>query len=250
MYLIDKASYVAARQAARSRTQATSSDYAVAIRGRNETGVATGLLTQDFDATMVHDLVAASKRLSIQTEESQWKDINILFEKAQASARSHATKPQDAQEQVAYFVLDVIDASLKLVEARDAQTSNFHATYSLGEVRGDKRKKTLPADMGGDPARRVIGTIHTHYLLDPLINTSSTALGYSSKSRIRLLRAGVSDVDIGSAKMNSLVIYAIDSKYLHRAVPRMPDGVSTRNNLPRKGNVLRDALAYFSGERQ
>ena len=56
--------------------------------------------------------------------------------------------------------------------------------------------------------------------------------------------AGVSDVDVESARTERFVVYAIDSHYLHRA---NPNG-STNDKLERKGNVLREALRIFGGE--
>jgi hypothetical protein len=54
----------------------------------------------------------------------------------------------------------------------------------------------------------------------------------------------VSDVDVESARHDHLVVYAIDSKWLHRA---NPNG-RKNDKLPRSGNVLREALRIFGGE--
>lgn len=194
----------------------------------------------DWDDLMITQLIAAGKRLTIQSKTDQWTLINRLFAKAKADAREAARRQRAAREFVAYFVLDVINATLAMVEATNVAMQNGHAVVPLGQVRGTNRR-VVP---GGDAAARVIGDIHTHYLLDPLIDLYRGNVGTTIRFSQTSLHSGVSDVDVGSARDNHLVVYAVDSRYLHRA---NPDG--TKNDkLSRSGDVLREALRVFGGE--
>ena len=58
---------------------------------------------------------------------------------------------------------------------------------------------------------------------------------------------GVSKIDIESAKTERFPVYAIDSRFLHRANPhgRPNDRLS---KVKDKGNILREALRIFGGE--
>lgn len=194
---------------------------------------------------MLDQLMSQGKRLVIESEREQWAKIETLFTKAKRSGEDATRKgrPDLAQEFVAYFAIDVIDARLSIIEAAGTVTRNFHVTFQVGSIRGTD-KKTLPPSMGADYAKRVIGTIHTHYLFDPLINTTSTASGITTSSLQRVMRHGVSDTDAATAASERLVVYAVDSKYLHRA---LPDG-TRQDKLPRRGDVLRAALMAFGGE--
>lgn len=245
VYLIDRDWFNDLRAEARKRPRAASSDFAIAIEGRNVRRPATGLIGADYDAEMLDELTSRGKQLAIETEAEQWKKVEDLFARAKGSGEDATRKgrPELAQEFVAYFVLDVIDARLSMVEATGAVTRDFHATFPLGSIRGTY-KKTLPPSMGGDNAKRVIGTIHTHYLFDPLVNVTSTATGTRTLGVQRIMRHGVSDVDVASAKVERVLVYAVDSKYLHRA---LPDGTK-QDKLPRRGNILRAALKTFGGE--
>ena len=193
----------------------------------------------DWDDLMISQLINAGHRLRIQSETDQWVAIKRLFAKAQADAREAAQRQRAAREFAAYFVLDAINATLSMIEAANVTMQNGHAVIPLGNVRGTDRF-VVP---GGDAAARVIGDIHTHYLLDPLIDLNRSSVGTTIRSSQTSLHSGVSPVDVASAR-NRLVVYAVDSNYLHRAIP---DG--TKNDkLPRSGDVLREALRVFGGE--
>ena len=193
----------------------------------------------NWDDLMISQLINAGRQLRIQSESDQWAVINRLFANAQADARDAAQRQRAAREFVAYFVLDAINATLSMVEATNVTMQNGHAVIPLGNVRGTDRF-VVP---GGDAAARVIGDIHTHYLLDPLIDLNRSSVGTTIRFSQTSLHSGVSDVDVDAARTH-LVVYAIDSKYLHRA---NPDG--TKNDkLPRSGDVLREALRIFGGE--
>jgi hypothetical protein len=189
---------------------------------------------------MISQLINAGHRLRIQSETDQWAVINRLFAKAQADAREAAQRQRAAREFVAYFVLDATNATLSMVDAANVTMQNGHAVIPLGNIRGTDRF-VVP---GGDAAARVIGDIHTHYLLDPLIDLNRSSVGTTIRFSQTSLHSGVSDVDVASARDHRLVVYAVDSNYLHRA---NPDG--TKNDkLPRSGDVLREALRIFGGE--
>jgi hypothetical protein len=194
----------------------------------------------DWDDRMIGQLIAQARPLQIQSERQQWAMIDRLFAAAQADARDAARARRPARELVAYFELDALRGTLSMVEATNVTMRNGHAVVPLGIVRGTNRA-VVP---GGDAAARVIGDIHTHYLLDPLIDVNSSSVGATIRSTQTSLHSGVSDVDVESARTHHIIVYAVDSRHLHRA---NPDG--TKNDrLPRSGNVLREALRIFGGE--
>jgi hypothetical protein len=194
----------------------------------------------DWDDLMIAQLIDASKRLTIQSERDQWTLINRLFANASTDAREAVQRQRAAREFAAYFVLDVIKATLALVEVTNVTMQDGHAIIPLGRVRGTDRR-VVP---GGDAAARVIGAIHTHYLFDPLIDLNRSSVGTTIRSSQTSLHSGVSDIDVASARNDHLVGYAVDSKYLHRANPN-----GTKNDkLSRSGDVLREALRVFGGE--
>ena len=194
----------------------------------------------DWDDLMIAQLIGAGKRLMIQSESDQWNLINRLFAKARDDARDASQQQREAREFVAYFLLDTVNATLTLVEATNVTMQNSHAVIPISRIRGTDRL-VLP---GGDAGQRVIGDIHTHLLFDPLIDLNHSNLGTTIRSSTTSLHHGVSDVDTASAQNGPMVVYAVDSKYLHRA---NPDG--TKNDkLSRSGNVLREALRVFGGE--
>lgn len=194
----------------------------------------------DWDDLMIGQLIAQARPLQIQGQAQQWATIDRLFAAAQADARDAARARRPAREFVAYFVLDVLRGTLAMVEAANVTMRDGHAEVPLAVVRGTDRA-VLP---GGDAAQRVIGDIHTHFLLDPLIDVNSSSLGTTIRSSQATLHSGVSEVDVGSARTTRIVVYAVDSQHLHRA---NPDG--TKNDrLPRAGDVLREALRIFGGE--
>lgn len=189
----------------------------------------------DWDDLMISELIAAARPVTIQSERDQWIEIKRIYALAeQAAKKAGPRKP--AQEFVDFFVLDNVRATLTLVPAPAGTITmqGFHAHFNLGRV----RSTGVPALRAGE---LVIGDIHTHALLDPFINTASTATGTTIAPS---LHSGVSDVDTDSAKSLRFVVYAVDSRHLHRA---NPDG--TKNDrLKRSGNVLREALRIFGGE--
>ena len=188
-----------------------------------------------WDDLMISELIAVARPVTIQSEHDQWIEIKRIFAAAeQAAKKAGPRKP--AQEFVDFFVLDNVQATLTLVPAPAGTVTmqGFHAHFNLGRV----RRTGVPALR---PGELVVGDIHTHALLDPFINTTSTATGTTIAPS---LHSGVSDVDTDSAKSLRFVVYAVDSRHLHRA---NPDG--TKNDrLKRSGNVLREALRIFGGE--
>lgn len=195
----------------------------------------------DWDDLMIAQLIGAGRRLTIQSQTDQWALINRLFANAKEDARRAAQAKRPAREFVAYFVLDRVKATLAMVEAINVTMQNGHAVIPLAHIRGTDQM-VMP---GGDAGARVIGDIHTHYLLDPLIDLNRTRVGTTIRSTQTSLHSGVSDaVDVVSARDSHIVVYAVDSKYLHRA---NPDG--TKNDqLSRSGDVLREALRVFGVE--
>ncbi|MEO8077316.1 MAG: hypothetical protein ABI818_13375 [Acidobacteriota bacterium] len=194
----------------------------------------------DWDDLMISRLIAAARPLSIQGERDQWKMIRGLFDSAVQDARNAGSTQKPAREFVAYFVLETVRGTLRMVKAANVTMNGNHANIPLGRIHSTKR----PVLPGGDAGQRVIGDVHTHVLLDPLIDTSSTALRTTVRDSTTSLHNGVSDVDVASARADRIVVYAVDSKWLHRANPN-----GTKNDkLPRSGNVLREALRISGGE--
>jgi hypothetical protein len=196
----------------------------------------------DWDDRMIEELIGIAMPLTIQSTNDQWAMIKSLFAKAKDDARKSAKPGQTAREFVAYFVLDTINATLLMKEANNVTMQNGHADIPLAKVTKFPERRVLP---GSDAEQRVIGNIHTHYLLDPLIDLnrghSGTTIRYAQYSP----HSGVSDdFDVASARKDHIVVYAVDSEYLHRA---NPDG--TKNDkLPCSGDVLREALRVFGSE--
>ena len=191
--------------------------------------------SSDWDDLMISELIAAARPVTIQRERDQWAEIKRIYAAAEQAAKNAGPR-KPAQEFVDFFVLDNVKATLALVPAPagTVRMQGFHAHFALGRV----RSTGVPALRAGE---LVIGDIHTHALLDPFINTTSTATGTTIAPT---LHSGVSDVDTDSAKALRFVVYAVDSRHLHRA---NPDGTK-KDRLPRSGNVLREALRIFSGE--
>jgi subtilisin family serine protease len=195
----------------------------------------------DWDDLMIAQLLDAGRRLTIQSERDQWTLINRIFDNAKADARDAARSNRAAREFAAYFALDHTKATLALVEATNITMKNGHAEIPVDRVRSGKHEwRSVP----GNATIRVIGDIHTHYLLDPLIALNRASSGMTIRSSQTSLHSGVSEIDVNSARSDHIVVYAIDSKYLHRANPN-----GTKNDeLPRSGDVLREALRVFGGE--
>ena len=191
--------------------------------------------SSDWDDLMISELIAAARPVTVQRERDQWVEIKRIYAAAEQAAKNAGPR-KPAQEFVDFFVLDNVKATLALVPAPagTVRMQGFHAHFALGRV----RSTGVPVLRAGEI---VIGDIHTHALLDPFINTTSTATGTTIAPT---LHSGVSDVDIDSAKNHRFVVYAVDSRHLHRA---NPDGTK-KDRLPRSGNVLREALRIFSGE--
>jgi len=192
----------------------------------------------DWDDEMIDRLIAAGRRLTVQSEKDQWTLINGLFSDAKRAAEIAGPRTS-AQEFVAYMVLDSIKATLTLARAANVKMIGNHADIPLGRIK-DRPGRFLP---DGDSAQHVIGDIHTHVLLDRFIDLRSTQVG--TRQGGVSMHNGVSDVDTTSAKQDQIVVYAIDSRWLHRANPR---GKEKDDELPRSGNVLRTALRIFGGE--
>jgi hypothetical protein len=192
----------------------------------------------DWDDEMINQLIAAGRRLTVQSVKDQWTLIDGLFNDAKRAAEI-AGPNRPAQEFVGFMVLDTVKATLTLTRAANVKMVGNHAEIPLGQIKGRSGRFLV----GGDDAQHVIGDIHTHVLLDRFIDLRSTQVG--TRQGGSTMHNGVSDVDIASAKQDQIVVYAIDSRWLHRANPR---GKEKDDTLARSGNVLRTALRIFGGE--
>ena len=203
----------------------------------------------DWDDLMISQLTAAGRPVSIQREQDQADMIRRLFDSALQDARNAANSGKPALEFAAYFVLDTVRATLTMVKAANVIMRGNHAEIPPGTVVPKDRlvsARTAGCCLVGDAEQRVIGIVHTHVLLDPLIDLKTTTVGTKIRNTTTSLHSGVSDVDVKSARNDRLVVYAVDSKWLHRADP---DGAKN-DELARSRNVrnvLREAFADLRG---
>lgn len=206
----------------------------------------------DWDDLMIDLLIDVARPLSIEPLQAQQAMIRSLYAKAKKDAQSAAragARGVSAREFVAFFLLDTIQARLSMVEATNVTMHGNHAVITFGVLSARDQQRMPAPDRrllpGGDEQQRVIGDVHTHVLVDPLIDVTSTRQGTTDRATVRTVHSGVSDdVDVPSARDNRIVVYAVDSKWLHRA---NPDG-SKNDELDPSRNVLREALRIFGGE--
>ncbi len=157
-------------------------------------------------------------------------------------------------EQGAYIVLHERNrtARLYLLTARPVATSSKDFTFCLVERQIDGQRVYFPCDNNGRPTAahgRVIGTVHTHYLRrKAAIDARRGRLGtnvHMGGRRVVSIKPEVSKDDRESARNRRMVVYAIEGKKRHKA---MPDGTAV-NDLTTKFNLLVDALESFAGKR-
>jgi hypothetical protein len=198
----------------------------------------------DWDDLMIEMLIDAARPLVIEPLAQQERMIDRLFGLAKQdalNAASRGVRGVSAQEFVAFLLLDNVTARLTMVQAANVTMDGNHARIALDVRRGNTTTfRVVPGDPNGPI---VIGDIHTHMLVDPLIDRSSTRTGTTDGPR-RTVHSGVSPVDVTSARSDQIVVYAVDSKRLHRV---SPDGTIT-DGIVRPHNVLREALRIFGGE--
>ena len=255
VFLIDRAQYDPIRERGRARAEALKDFLRLKASGRRdlmepryviEPNLHTVPLTPDasgdWDDEMVSQLIAASSRVTVQSEKDQWKLTLQLLDLATKAAQA-AGRNQIAQEFVAFFVLDVSKATLRLVRATNVTMVGQHADIPIVHFTFQGRPR-FAALTTANPDERVIGNIHTHALLDPDITSTSTGM----RTGARLIH-GVSDIDVDSAKAEHFPVYAIDSRFLHRANPDR-DKEDRLSKLQDRGNILRDALRIFGGGRE
>ncbi|HEX8096962.1 MAG TPA: hypothetical protein VF507_02955, partial [Pyrinomonadaceae bacterium] len=162
------------------------------------------------------------------------------------------------REQGSYIVVEVNNtqntARLFFLPAtpRSASGEDFVFNIAVQSVRVGRRVIRTVYVPGAEPKpgrdsfRQVIGTIHTHFLeMAPSVaqtTTTGTTQRPDGTTERRIVHA-VSTLDINSAKDNQIVVYALEAKNAHRA---LPDG-TFQNNRPRWPDMLMDALNAFSG---
>jgi hypothetical protein len=176
---------------------------------------------------MVESLAKHSRLVTVQRLNPQKKFLKNLFEKAKKANKEHA----------AYILLDYPNATLTFRIAKVVNQTPTDVDISLGTV---SKMRTLPPP-DGDVAVQVIGTVHTHYFRDPLINTSSTRQGKTIRSNVKRIHYGVSKLDMNSAKDHGIVVHAFDSRYIHKALP----SGRKLNKQSKDQNVLVHALWLF-----
>jgi len=178
------------------------------------------------------------RTIQIWNNAKQTKALVRLFEKAKKAGK----------EQGFYIVLKVYDierrAALWLLPADPESSSAVHFRVNLGEVGTAGNKiRSVP----NDPAKQVIGLVHTHYLKQKPFVQQSTTIGSSWRAEEKILKVvhAVSPEDIKSAIDNEFVVYALESNQIHKATPngRANNGIKWPSF-----NVLEDALDSFSGK--
>jgi len=132
------------------------------------------------------------------------------------------------KEQGAYIVFQFSTAKVMFVAATPVRSSDVEITFSLAPF---KDLRLVPADH----TMQVIGTVHTHYATVPAAQRDSG--GTTTYS----IHPGVSDKDKNSAKVDKIVVYAVDAHNVHKALP----GGQAQNNLARSLDIITDALDTF-----
>ena len=161
--------------------------------------------------------------LSVDHTTKQRKQLKQLLSKAKKTQK----------EQGLYIILELEQSKNKarlyfkpavgLKSEKDRIEWNF--TY---QVVNGKRITYLPntGPNKGSQKQQVIGTVHTHYIEG------------------KRLAPRVSTLDICSANKQEIVVYAIESKQTHKAMPNC----TVHNKIKKKFNLLVDALESFAGK--
>src|SRR5262245_30436627 len=159
----------------------------------------------DWDDLMIDLLIDVAQPLKIEPQATQEKTMQDLFAQALLDARNKArsgVRGVSAQEFAAYFQLDTIQATLTMVAATGVTMQGNHASSPLGRLSAADRQRMRAPNRrrvpNTDAEQRVIGNVHTHVLVDPLINLTSTQTGTTVRSSTTVLHSGVSDVDVSS----------------------------------------------------
>jgi hypothetical protein len=230
----------------RSVKSAVSSDFAVNIPGRTLEDTlfpeSTGLIFSEepFDYVRIAAQVRVpteSLLVQITRHAEQQKQMQALLSDAVRTDR----------EQGFYIVIEPKHkkgtAGLYFVRAQPVASQRDEFIFSLGTQTSGTKTITYvsPKDH-----RQVIGTLHTHYLKStPAVDMTSTAQGFKRSSQsVERIRHEVSALDVQSAKAHEIVVYAIEAKELHKAMP----GGKALNRLKYDFNVLVDALGSFAGK--
>ncbi len=140
----------------------------------------------------------------------------------QAAQRAH-------KEQGAYIALQFSTAKLLFVQATPVASSDIDITLPVVPL---KDLRFVPGDM----TMQIVGTVHTHYA-----NVTAMDKAVPGGRMHYSIRPGVSDKDRKSAKNEKFVVYAVDAKNVHKA---LPNG-QARNNLARSLDIIIDALESF-----
>jgi thiol-disulfide isomerase/thioredoxin len=167
----------------------------------------------------------------------QTKLLDALFSDAKKSEK----------EQGVYIVFEVKNnkARLYFERAKPVTSSRDEFKFAFGgQDLNDGRKIRL---VPGDSNKQVIGTLHTHYIKSTPIISQTTKQGMTWRpggERLERIVHAVSELDINSAKLNQIVVYAMEADQFHKA---MPNGRAI-NGIRKPFNVLVDALESLAGK--
>jgi thiol-disulfide isomerase/thioredoxin len=175
--------------------------------------------------------------LQVASIEDQRKQLENLFKDAKKSEK----------EQGIYIVVEVKNQKARLYFERakpvTSSRDEFEFEYGRHKFESPKGIRFVP----NDPNKQVIGTLHTHYIQgNPSVNqTTHTGTTWSSqKQSVERIVHAVSEKDILAAKIDQIVVYAMEADQIHKA---LPNG-SVINGIKKPFNVLIDALESFAGK--
>jgi hypothetical protein len=230
--LVNPATLKGIFDANRLPVQATSSNYAISLPGRQLEDTlypeSKGLYFSKprFDYARIDRQVRASGQ-SLWVNVRARKDQQATFDGLLRAAK------RDNKEQGVYIVIEPKHtqdtADLYFLAARPLSSSSTDFSFSLGVQTSGGKKMVYPTTNRGE-RRQVIGTVHTHYVKP----------GGSQRAAPQ-----VSPLDVNSAKDNEFVVYAIEEKQWHKATP----AGKAINGLKPDFNLLVDALETFAGKR-
>ena len=223
---------------------ATSSDYAFspswAAPENKLFPQAAGLQVQYDRVKIEEQSRQQSLVLQVDDDATQKKQLKALFDDAKKTEK----------EQGFYIVVEVNNkerkARLYFLRANPVASSRDEFEFAFGKYRNeppDKKIRFVP----GDSSKQVIGTLHTHYIKSTPSVKQTTTTGTTWRSggeRVERIVHAVSDKDINAAKNDQIIVYAIEAKQIHKA---MPNGKAI-NGMKRTFNVLTDALESFAGK--
>jgi hypothetical protein len=186
-------------------------DFASRIKG----SLGLDAIGRFFGDTLPSSLAAKSKPIILQKNGAAF--LANLVREAQRTRK----------EQGAYVALQYSTGKLEYLPAQPVNASEKHFTFSVarhGNIRLVPNNSTW----------QIIATVHTHYADVAAMDRENPGVRHSIKPE-------VSPDDRNSATTEKIIVYAVDAKYVHKALPGSP----AQNNLARNLDILTDALETY-----